>query len=119
MDTKQTMIEFLKQQTELITAQEISDAIHVPRNVVYAMLGSLLNMHGFTKQRKGHYMKYGIDINVPVVEKVVYSFPLPDDMWRGWVNPETGIVPCRLGLADAPPIWNLKEPDGFFGQYGR
>lgn len=28
----------------------------------------------------------------------VYNFQLPADIGRGWVNPQTGIVPERLGV---------------------
>ena len=109
MDTKRMMVEYLKQQNRLLTAQEISEAIHVPRHIVYAMLGTIIMMHGFYKQRVKGYIRYGINPSIQRKEKVVCKFGLPDDMWRGWVNPETNIVPARLGTQDKPPVWEFKE----------
>lgn len=32
------------------------------------------------------------------VELPKSAFAMPDDLWRGWVNPLNGLVPERLGL---------------------
>jgi hypothetical protein len=40
---------------------------------------------------------WGINVRKPA-RAPKYKFPMPDELFRGWVNPATGIVPHHLGL---------------------
>jgi hypothetical protein len=40
---------------------------------------------------------WGIVCQKPT-KKPKYQFPMPDKLFRGWVNPKTGITPHHLGL---------------------
>jgi hypothetical protein len=106
MDAKQQLITYLRSSKEMRSAKEISEHLHIPRNVVSAMLGNFSGasrhkpLPGFAKVGKGKHMRYGIGHRGKqvVLPKLSYRFPLPEDLWRGWVNPETGVVPERLGI---------------------
>lgn len=105
MSTRNKVIAYLHGQTELKTSLEISSAVHIPRNIVCAMLGNFNGgtehapVPGFFKEKQSGKMKYGVSVHVrPAKPKAEYHFPLPEELWRGWVSPETGVVPSRLGV---------------------
>lgn len=77
-----------------LTQAEMAKSLGLKRTSMASVFHYLRKMYGsrFVKDRSGIAVRYSI-----ADTKLVTLEQLPD-LWRGWINPATGIVPARLGL---------------------
>jgi hypothetical protein len=84
-----------------MTTVEICDALKVQKLLISSTYTLMIkNNPDFCKEFKRGQMHYAIGEHKleNFIAAKANEFSLPEDLWRGWVNPATGIVPDKLGL---------------------
>jgi hypothetical protein len=94
MNNKTKLLAFMKANKGPHRAAELSKALHSPMNIVSVVISRMVKRNEVNKMGTGRGSKYWVGKK----EKKTYTFTLPDNLWRGWTHPITGVTPARLGL---------------------
>ena len=96
-------VAFLLQQTEPLLLGDVCERIGITRGMSSVLRGKLLRHLGdklveTARHDSGRKYCYYAVVGAAMAPRRERRLTVPDDLYRGWRNPKTGITGARLGV---------------------